>query len=991
MTGLEDTSLRALYDLRRDLDAAGSERTREIVDDVRARLFGGVRPAPPARLGRYELGETISYGGMGMVQRARDTLIDREVAIKLCRPDRTYDRVAAERLLQEARALGKLDHPHIVRVLDVGERPDGQWYVVLERIEGPTLAQWLETPRPWREILDVFLDVGDALAATHRARLLHRDVKPSNVLLARTGGAKLIDFGLVKLLDADAAEAPHDPAAALPGLADLTESGALSGTRGFLAPELLAGRRPSLRSDLFSYCVALFWALYRRHPFERPAHRSSAAATAAPDGRTPGPDPTPGRSRHERLLGEYREPTRGEAEVPAWLLRLVRRGLAVDPAQRPATVEVLVAELRRALRRRERLTHAAAGVAASAAILAFTAWATTRAVALPDACSDAPLGHAWASAQAARSADPALADYLGAYASGWDGRFQQVCAAEHTGQRAPSLLRGQAVCLQRARQGFEAVLAGDWTRLSAVDDLGLPDLADCDDEAIAQSTCNAPILASRHAFPARTAEQRLEQARLAVLRGELDGGLRLAADAVALADAVPFAGFQARIHFTHGDILYRAGRYPQAVDELQRARDAALLHGCRDVHADALSRLNKISARVGDIDPEVTEERLREQMLVADILGPAHTRLADAFNDRGLWHNHLGTDADYAAALPDLQRAIHLREQLLGRADPLDRRDRLALAESYLNLATALRHTPDDPTRAADDALARSAEQWRQALGSSPDDPSLYRHHLNAGHAFLRARSYADADSELQTALRLAHGYGDRSLEVARVLLSLADLARAEGRPDAALALAREAADITADRPDTDIAFDSAMGLAQLLMDHRDPEQARERLTALLPRHARPDRAGEVHARLALACDHLDDVDCAAQAADAAIASFARAGLADHPYLATAYHVRGRALAGAVADPPQPVPRADAEAARAALDAAVERWRRLTSDPLAARALTFVHLDLAFLECEHLQRPDASRRHAEAARRLAEQSGEDITQDLADLRALPCT
>jgi serine/threonine protein kinase len=151
-------------------------------------------PEPGARVAHYLVGERLGAGGMGVVYRARDTKLHRDVALKFPPPE-----LSPERLEREAQAMARLAHPHVVTVHEVGDAGGGQLYIAMELVEGQTLRAWLrERPRGRREILDVFVAAGRGLAAAHAAGLVHRDFKPENVLVGADGRARVSDFGLAR-------------------------------------------------------------------------------------------------------------------------------------------------------------------------------------------------------------------------------------------------------------------------------------------------------------------------------------------------------------------------------------------------------------------------------------------------------------------------------------------------------------------------------------------------------------------------------------------------------------------------------------------------------------------------------------------------------------------------------------------------------------------------------------------------------------------------
>jgi len=217
-------------------------------------------PAPslePGRtLGRFVIRGQLGEGGMGVILAGHDPDLGRPVAIKLLKPE--VDRPAYRaRLLREAQALARLEHPNVVRVYEVGSER-GRLFVAMELVDGVTLSQWLrDRPRPWREVIAMFEQIGAGLAAVHRAGLVHRDFKPDNVLVDRDGRARVADFGLARLDPERGVATARSPELA----AALTRSGVMLGTPGYMAPEQQFGGTVDTRADQYSFCIALREAL----------------------------------------------------------------------------------------------------------------------------------------------------------------------------------------------------------------------------------------------------------------------------------------------------------------------------------------------------------------------------------------------------------------------------------------------------------------------------------------------------------------------------------------------------------------------------------------------------------------------------------------------------------------------------------------------------------------------------------------------------------
>ena len=215
--------------------------------------------ATGARLGDYEILALIGSGGMGDVYRAFDANLQRTVAVKLL-ADSGADPIARRRFQREAQLCSALNHPHILTVLDAGEH-EGRQYLVTEFVDGGTLRDWASAaPRSWRQSLDLLIGVADALAMAHEAGILHRDVKPENILITTRGYAKIADFGLAKL---------YEPAPRGDGAETVarTRAGTIVGTAPYMSPEQALGQPLDSRSDVFSFGTVLYQNVAGRRPF----------------------------------------------------------------------------------------------------------------------------------------------------------------------------------------------------------------------------------------------------------------------------------------------------------------------------------------------------------------------------------------------------------------------------------------------------------------------------------------------------------------------------------------------------------------------------------------------------------------------------------------------------------------------------------------------------------------------------------------------------
>jgi len=311
-------------------------------------------PIGPTRLlavgttvGRYEVIGYLGRGGMGIVYHAHDPELRRDVALKLLRADRRDDTDdASARLVREAQSMAQIAHPNVIAVFDVGTW-EGEVFVAMELVSGGTLRAWCDEPREQADILGAFVAAGRGLAAAHAAGLVHRDFKPDNVLVGSDGRMRVTDFGLAR---------SHDPIAErrMPRgdveITDLTATGAVMGTPGYIAPELYAGEPTDARTDQFAFCVALWEALHGLKPFPSTTEKDLISAIET---------------------GEIVVPPR-RTSYP--IQRALRRGLAARPSARWPTMEALLDELAPKPRRRRGPIVAVAGMLAIAGGFAYAVY-----------------------------------------------------------------------------------------------------------------------------------------------------------------------------------------------------------------------------------------------------------------------------------------------------------------------------------------------------------------------------------------------------------------------------------------------------------------------------------------------------------------------------------------------------------------------------------------------------------------------------------------
>src|SRR4029079_3760017 len=220
-------------------------------------------PAPGTDVGSYRIEAEIGHGGMGVVFRALDSRLGRPVAIKFL-SSALADASTRRRFQREAQTASSRSHPHILTVHDVGEF-EGEQFLVTELASGGTLADWMHGTHDWREIVALMVVVADGLATAHEAGILHRDIKPANILITGSGYAKLADFGLAKVTDAES-----DDSMTRLG-ATRTVPGVILGTVAYMSPEQAMGRTVDARGDVFSFGILLYELVTGRLPFTGPS------------------------------------------------------------------------------------------------------------------------------------------------------------------------------------------------------------------------------------------------------------------------------------------------------------------------------------------------------------------------------------------------------------------------------------------------------------------------------------------------------------------------------------------------------------------------------------------------------------------------------------------------------------------------------------------------------------------------------------------------
>ena len=326
-----DTACAGDVELRRELTSllrygveADAFLGRPALLDAAHGLEQDAAPEPPRQVAGYEILSLLGAGGMGVVYRARDVRLEREVALKVLERTIATDPGYRHRFEEEARAASGLNHPNIVTIYGVGES-GGIPYIAMELVRGRTLREML-TGEPWSvsSVLDVAVPLAEALASAHAAGIVHRDLKPENIMVTPAGLVKVLDFGIAKR-GGGARPAPHGSRALAAG-AIVTEAGAILGTLGYMSPEQASGFPAGPQSDQFAFGAVLYELLSGRRAFDRGTKAETIAA----------------------IIGEQPAPLPAPADpMAAGLQKVARRCLAKEPDGRYADTRDLVLALRR--------------------------------------------------------------------------------------------------------------------------------------------------------------------------------------------------------------------------------------------------------------------------------------------------------------------------------------------------------------------------------------------------------------------------------------------------------------------------------------------------------------------------------------------------------------------------------------------------------------------------------------------------------------------
>ncbi len=844
--------------LLRDPGALGGSITRPPVGDETTHASDPRAPGATLLRGeivdRYVIISPLGQGGMGVVYAAYDPDLDRKVALKLLLPQADGGTHSAGRLLREAQALARLAHPNVVAVHDVGMHGEQVW-IAMEFVAGVTLGAWAQLrPRPWPEVVRVLADAARGVAAAHAAGLVHRDLKPDNVMIGGDGRVRVMDFGLAHgraRPDGDSeigatlesGEPPHTGPAAL--AVRMTQVGAIQGTPAYMAPEQWRGQEAQAATDQFGWSVMAWELLYGARPFA--GENRAELATAV-------------------IAGKRQPPPRGRS-IPTWVRKLVERGLTSDPARRWPSMAALLAQLERGqAQARVRTTALVLGGLALLGLggLGWQRWRHTQQVTACEAAgvevdalwSDetrAALRAAFAAtgvSYAATTTDKIL-PWLDAHATALAQAHTKVCMhAEVERSWDADTTERARWCLDERRDAL-ASLVGEL--IQADPDIldravgiaaGLRNVDPCLD---ADDLRRQPVPPADARATVEALRARLTLADTLQYTGKYARGLEVAGAARVEATALGWDPLTAALYVREGQLLNKTGSFAPAEAALMEGYDRAVASGAWEVAGAAATQLIFLLGNERGQFAEAMRWVGHAEAIAAHTNDPAGLQQAQRLSFRATLHHKLG---EITQARPLYEQAIALRERALGPDHP-------DVANTLYNFGNFLGSTGSYAEARL--LLERALTVRERALG--PDHPSVLMIGSGIASTYRATGDLVKARALQERALAdTERVMGPDHPDVAGCLNDLAGTLSTLGEYAPALALQQRALAITEksvgpDHPDIALRVNN---LASILLDAGEPAKARPlyaRALALWEKKLGPD-----HPNLAVILNNLGDI-----------------------------------------------------------------------------------------------------------------------------------
>jgi tetratricopeptide (TPR) repeat protein/predicted Ser/Thr protein kinase len=856
-----------------ELDAAASAALTVVEGNAELPAVA-VDASAGRRIDRYVVVETIGQGGMGRVLRAYDPKLRREVAVKLLH--RTTDATARARIAREAQAMARLSHPNIVAVFDV-EVFEGQPFIVMEYVEGQTLAHWLAEPRGADEILAAFVDVAQGLSAAHEAGIVHRDVKPLNLLRDAAGRVRVTDFGIARSAD-EAMNTTSEPSARGHDDVGLTQLGTVIGTPPYMAPEQHEGRAADARSDQYAFCVALWEALTGARPFEGGDLAELVEA-----------------KRSMRLTSAT------DSQLSPPLRAALRRGLDPDPTRRHASMPALLAALLRARDHgRRRRWYAATGIAIA---VAGGAWGLVHWDRARDraACEDegAAIAEVWnddtranlhatlvaSGLEYAEATAQRVTPWFDDHAQQWRSAATDACvAATIDGTWDLDVYQAARWCLDDRREELAAVLArllrggNSAVEVAVRAASALTRVEPCSDGDALRRLPTPPVDRREEVAQAR---RELAGVRALIVAGSYVDAAEAGRVASEHAVALGWPPLVAVARMRFGVALAKTARHEEAERELEEAYFTAVAADAKEAAFDAATELTCLVGEhlVGRVDQGYRWSRQAEALLTT-VPDPGGLRRATLYGCRATVEVMAG---QYEAAVRLQQQALELVERFHGPDHPLVAVHLGGIAGVHYRLG----------------AFDRATAMYQRALAIRVT--SLGEHHpltassaSNLGNMHFAAGDYEAARVEYLAAYEIhRRARGEQSMPVANALTNLGNVEWLTGAYEGAKVYYSRALAIfeAIHGPDHSAVAAALHNLAAVEAESGDFDTARAlgtRALAILEASYGPD-----HLELAPTLANLADAQRVTGSPDLARAGYARAiaiweAHGEHPDLAHA-------------------------------------------------------------------------------------------------------
>ncbi len=753
---------------------------------------------PGSRVGRYMILDQLGQGGMGVVYQAFDPELDRRIALKVLRVKskrQTQADRSRDRLLREAKALAQLSHPNVVSAYDVGTL-GADVFVAMELVDGQTFKEWLrdEKPTVWERVR-VLTAAGQGIAAAHRAGLIHRDIKPDNIIVGKDGRVRVLDFGLARAavlsdqsvdssVSAESADGSLDQSednsangSLLSG--SLTQAGSIVGTPGYMAPEQYLGEVVDAQSDQYSFCVTLYEALYGQRP-----HRAKRMS-----------------SLRKKVLRGRIEPPPAESSVPRHYRRIALRGLSVDAEDRYPAMEALLAELSRDPRvaRKRKLIWAAVIAAIGLSFVGAYVFQARK----QQLCVGAEqhLAGVWdeqikeKTKQAFIASKSAYVDdtyqrfekILNHRAQAWVEMRTEACTATRLrGEQSAQLLDLRMRCLDQRLAETRALTAlyaaqvdGKMIRRALPAVRGLSGLARCADAEALQAVIPPPENPEINARVENIRKRVFEVAALQKV-GKSPQGLEMAKEIIVEAANLNYAPLQAELNFVLGTMQSDVGDGKAAEESLYRAEQWAARAKDDHLRSKAISRLVFVSSYQNfEQDKAATLARLTESAVIRAGSDPG--AMGRILYMQGMLQRKAG---HYDEARGFMERAMAKWKE-----SPAGGLGRMGYALNEIGLILKNQNKYQE----AKEYYLRALAHFERSLGSH--HPALGSPLNNLGAVCVRQKKFEEARSYVERSLAIRlKVLGPDSTKVARtrdnlaaILMEMGDLAGGQAQYEEAL------------------------------------------------------------------------------------------------------------------------------------------------------------------------------------------------------------